>query len=170
MMGNVSYADILLSAYQQKILKIKWNKTGFTVAVDENKADLISEIGKDEFIDYTFRIVRRVVDLVEGKAITDLPEEDKKAAEYIYENEPDLRNHLLVKKNSKLDSFRGMETQIISYRKEFSPEEVEVSSAIVKITTEDSEIDKSTVFELSRRDLTELIEELIELKEKLDSL
>ena len=153
-MGNVNYADILLNAYQQKILMIKWNKTGFTVAVDETKADMISEIGKDEFLDYTFRIVRKVVDLVEGKSI----------------NEPDLKNHLSVKKNSKLDSFRGMETQIISYRKESSPEEVEVSSAIVKITTEDSETDKSTVFELSRRDLTELIEELIELKEKLDSL
>lgn len=169
-MGNVNYADILLNAYQQKILMIKWNKTGFTVAVDETKADMISEIGKDEFVDYTFRIVRKVVDLVEGKSINDLSEKDKKVAEYIYENEPDLKNHLSVKKNSKLDSFRGMETQIISYRKESSPEEVEVSSAIVKITTEDSETDKSTVFELSRRDLTELIEELIELKEKLDSL
>ena len=74
------------------------------------------------------------------------------------------------KENSKINCFRFLRTQIISYRNEENPKEIEANSAIIKMIMENDDDDKSYTFEVSRRDLGDIIEQLIELKEKMDSI
>lgn len=108
--------------------------------------------------------------MAEDKEIENLPEDDLKVAKEIYAQERDLKNHLYIKENSKINCFRFLRTQIISYRNEENPKEIEANSAIIKMIMENDDDDKSYTFEVSRRDLGDIIEQLIELKEKMDSI
>lgn len=76
----------------------------------------------------------------------------------------------ILKKNSKIKCFRLLETQIISYRNDKNPKEIEANSAIIKLMLEKDDDDISEAFEISRRDLDEIIDNLIELKDKMDSI
>ena len=108
--------------------------------------------------------------MAEDTVSVDISEDELKVAREIYNHEKDLRNHLFVKRNSKIKCFRLLETQIISYRNDENPKEIEVNSAIIKLMLEKDDDDISYAFEISRRDLDEIIDNLIELKEKMDSI
>ncbi len=164
------YAKILLNAYYNKLFKIVWNTSGFSLGVDAKRKNMFPELKEKHFIDYAFSIIRIVIDLAEGKVDEGVSEEDLKIAEEIYEHEDDLKNHLFIKKNSKIDCFRLLETQIISYRNDEDPREIEVNSAVVKMMLEKDDNDTSFTFEISRRDLDEIIGKLTELREKMDSI
>ena len=161
------YAKILLNAYYNKLFKIVWNTSGFSLGVDAKRKNMFPELKEKHFIDYAFSIIRIVIDLAEGKVDEGVSEEDLKIAEEIYEHEDDLKNHLFIKKNSKIDCFRLLETQIISYRNDEDPREIEVNSAVVKMMLEKDDNDTSFTFEISRRDLDEIIGKLTELREKM---
>lgn len=164
------YAEVLLNAYNSGLFKIVWNTSGFSLGIDPKRKELIPELKEKEFIEYAFSIVKIVVDLAEDKDVGDMPENDLATAKVIYEQENDLKNHLYIKRNSKINCFKLLESQIISYRNEENPKEIEANSAIIKVVMEKDDDDTSYTFEISRRDLGNIIDNLIELKEKLDYL
>lgn len=162
------YAEALLNAYQNEVLKIIWSTSGFSIAINQKKKELLPESKEEEFIEYTFAIAKMVIELAEGKHINKENEGDFKTALVIFENEFDLKNHLYIKKNSKLDCYKLLEWEIISHRNEDNPKDVEVTSAIIKMVIERDSDDISYSFEASRRDIEDMIAKLLELKEKMD--
>lgn len=164
------YAKALVNAYSDGLLKIVWNTSGFSLGVDPQKKDLLPELKEKEFVEYVFSIIKIVAHLTEGKEGMGIPEDDLKIAKEIYAKESDLKNHLYIKKNSKINCFKLLETQIISYRNEENPKEIAANSAILKMIAEKDDEDISSIFEISKRDLGELIEKLAGLKEMMDSI
>lgn len=164
------YAKVLLHIYQSGLIKIVWTISGFSLGINPRRKEVVPELKEKEFIDYVFSIVKIVMELAEGENVEDVSENDLEIAKIIYEQEKDLKNHLYIKRNTKIHCFKLLESQIISYRKEENPKEIEADSAIVKMLIEKEDEDTSCVFEISRRDLGEMIEYLTELKEKLDSI
>ncbi|NBJ91238.1 hypothetical protein [Parablautia muri] len=126
----------MLSGFNSGLLEILWNTSGFTLRVDPKRKEVIPELKEKEFIDYAFSIIRMVADLAEGKSTEDALEKDLETASEIYARENDLKNHLYVKRNSKINCFKHFESQIISYRNEENPKEIAVNSAIVRVMTE----------------------------------
>ena len=63
-----------------------------------------------------------------------------------------------------------LECQIISYRNDKNPKETDADSALIKIITEKDDKDSSVSFEISRRDLGEVITYLEEIKAKMDRI
>lgn len=59
---------------------------------------------------------------------------------------------------------------MIAHRSEENPINIEANSAILKIVTEKNDIETSHTFEISRRDLDDMLNKLVELKEKIDVL
>lgn len=164
------YAKVLLNAYKNGLFKIVWKTSGFSLAIDLEKKKMFPELKEKKFIEYAFSIIKIVADIAEKNVDGNISEEDMNVAREIYNHEKDLKNHLFVKKNSKISCFRLLETQIISYRNDENPKEIEVNSAIIKMLLEKDEDDTSCVFEVSQRDLEEIINKLTELKEKMDSI
>ena len=164
------YAKALVNAYSDGLLKIVWNTSGFSLGVDPQKKDLLPELKEKEFVEYVFSIVKIIAHLAEDKEGTGIPEGDLKIAKEIYAKESDLKNHLYIKKNSKINCFKLLETHIISYRNEENPKEIAANSAILKMIAEKDDEDISSIFEISKRDLGELIEKLAGLKEMMDSI
>jgi hypothetical protein len=164
------YAEILLNVYDAGLLKIVWNTSGFSLGIDPKRGELIPELKEKAFIDYAFSIVKIVVDLAEDKDMKDVPGDDLKIARTIYGQENDLKNHLYIKRNSKINCFKLLESQIISHRNEENPKEITANSAIIKMMLEKDDEDISYTFEISRRDLGYIIDDLIELTEKIDSI
>ena len=153
------YAKVLLNAYKSGLFKIVWKTSGFSLAIDLEKKKMFPELKEKKFIEYAFSIIKIVADIAEKNVDGNISEEDMNVAREIYNHEKDLKNHLFVKKNSK-----------ISYRNDENPKEIEVNSAIIKMLLEKDEDDTSCVFEVSQRDLEEIINKLTELKEKMDSI
>lgn len=164
------YAQVLLNAYNEGIFKILWNTSSFSIGVDHRRKDMFSELKDEKFKKYIIYIISVVKEMAEDKEIENLPEDDLKVAKEIYAQEKDLKNHLYIKENSKINCFRLLKTQIISYRNEENPKEIEANSAVIKMIMENEDNDESYTFEVSRRDLGDIIEQLIELKEKMDSI
>lgn len=164
------YSEILLYAYQTGIFKIVWSTSGFSMAIDSRKKDMIPEVKEEDFVEYAFSIIKMVIDLAEKKEIDEKYEGDLKTARVIFDKEYDLKNHLYIKKNCIIDCFKILEYEIISHRNPDKPFNTEVSSAIVKIMTEKEDNETSHAFEISRRDLEDIIDKLIELREKIDIL
>ena len=167
---NSVYSDTLLRAYSSGLLKISWNTTGFSIGIDPKRKDAVPELREKDFIDYAFSIIKIVVDLAEEKELNGIPDCDLETARKIYEQESDLKDHLYIKRNSKINCFKLLESQIISYRNEEDPKKTDANSAIIKLVTEKDDEDVSWAFEISRRDLGELINNLAELKEKIDAV
>lgn len=107
------YAKALVNAYSDGLLKIVWNTSGFSLGVDPQKKDLLPELKEKEFVEYVFSIVKIIAQLAEDKEGTGIPEDDLKIAKEIYAKESDLKNHLYIKKNSKINCFKLLETQIM---------------------------------------------------------
>lgn len=170
MVKKNEYAKVLINAYNSGLLKIVWNTSGFSLGIDPKKKDLLPELKEKEFVEYVFSIIKIVASLAEDKEIEGVSEDDLTTAKDIYGKEGDLKNHLYVKKNSKINCFKLLETQIISYRSEENPKKVAANSAFLKIVAEKDDKDISYIFEISKRDLGELIEKLAGLKETMDSI
>lgn len=164
------YANLLINAYNRGVLKIVWTTFGFTLGIDSKRKEQITELKEKEFVDYAFSIIKIVMDMAENKEIEDISEKDLEIAKIIYNKEKDLKNHLWIKQNSKINCFKLLESQIISYRNEENPKEIEVNLAIIKIVAEKDDDDISYSFEISRRDLGDVIDKLIELEEKMDTI
>lgn len=164
------YADILLDAYNSGLLKIVWNTSGFSLGIDSKRKELLPELKEKEFIDYVFSIIKIVISLAEDKSVEEIQEKDLETAKVIYNQEKDLKNHLYIKRNSKINCFKLLESQIISYRNDENPKEIEANSTIIKMLMEKDDEELSYTFEISRRDLGNIIDDLIKLKEKLDSI
>ena len=164
------YAEILLNAYNEGIFNILCNTSSFSFGVDHRRKDIFPELKDEKFKKYILYIISIIRKMAEDKEIENLPEDDLKVAKEIYAQEKDLKNHLYIKKNSKINCFRFLRTQIISYRNEENPKEIEANSAIIKMIMENDDDDESCTFEVSRRDLGDIIEQLMELKEKMDNI
>jgi len=164
------YAEILLNAYHNNLLKIVWNISGFSLAINSQGIDILPELKEKSFTEYAFSIIKIVADMAENRESKNVSENDLKVAKEIYMKENDLKNHLYIKKNSMINCFRLLETKIISYRNEEDPKEVDANSAIIKMMMEKDDDDISYTFEISRRDLGDIIDKLIVLKEKMDSI
>lgn len=164
------FIETLLEAYNTGIFKIVWSSSGFTMAVDSKRKELIPEINDEEFVDYAFSIIKMVIDLADGREIAEEKTRDLELARLIFEKEDDLRNHLFIKRNSKMDCFKLLEYELIAHRSEENPINIEANSAIVRIVTEKNDMEDSHAFEISRRDLNAMINKLMELKEKIDIL
>lgn len=165
-----TYAEIFLNAYKRGLLKIIWSTSGFSLGIDSNRKESIPELRDKEFVEYVFSIIKRVAELADGREGRNIPEEDLEVAKVIYESEYDLKNHLYIKKHSKISCFKLLESQIISYRDDENPKETAAVSAILKLMTENGDDEKSSSFEVSSRDLDDIIKALTMLKEKMDSL
>ncbi len=162
------YSEILLNAYQNNIFKIVWSTSGFSMAIDSKRKEMIPEVKDEDFVEYAFSIIKMVIDLAEEKEIDEKYEGDLETAKIIFDKERDLKNHLYIKRNSKIDCFKLLDYEIISHRNEDNPTDIEATSAIVKIVIEQEDDETSYTFETSRRDLEDIIDKLVELKEKLD--
>ncbi len=163
-----TYAQVLLNAYDSGLLKIIWNTSGFSLGIDPGRKESIPELKQKEFIDYAFSIVKIVMALAEDKDVSHISENDLEIAKTIYLQENDLKNHLYIKRNSKINCYKLLESQIISYRNEENPQKIEANSAIIKVMAEENDEDSSYTFEISKRDLGNMIDNLIELKKKID--
>lgn len=161
------YAKILLNAYNNGLFKIIWNTSGFSLGIDSKRKDRLPELNEKNFIEYAFSIIKIVADMAEDFIDEDVSKEDLEIAKEIFNHERDLKNHLFIKKNSKINCFKLLETQIISYRNDENPKEIAVNSAIIKMMLEKDDEDKSFSFEISQRDLNEIIDKLTELNEKM---
>ena len=164
------FIEALLEAYNAGIFKIVWSSSGFTMALDSKRKELIPEINDEEFVDYAFSIIKTVIDLADGREIAEEKTQDLEIAQLIFEKEYDLKNHLFIKRNSKIDCFKLLEYELIAHRSEEKPINIEANSAILKIVTEKNDMEDSHAFEISRRDLDAMINKLMELKEKMDDL
>lgn len=164
------FAEVLLNAYNAGILKIVWSASGFTIAVDSKRKELIPEVNDEEFVDYAFSVIKKVIDLADGREEAEEKEQDLETARLIFEKESDLKHHLFIKRNSKIDCFKLLEADLIAHRSEENPINIEANSAILKIVTEKNDIETSHTFEISRRDLDDMFNKLVELKEKIDVL
>ena len=164
------YTKVLLDAYNNGIFKIIWSTSGFTMAVDPKHGDTIPEVKDEEFVEYAFSIIKMVIDLAEGKESTAWDEKDVIVAEKILAQEYDLKSHLYIKKNSNVECFKLMEYDIISHRNENEPTHIEATSAILKMTIESVNEEKAYSFEVSMRDLEDIINKLTELKGKIDMI
>ena len=142
------FAEVLLNAYNAGILKIVWSASGFTIAVDSKRKELIPEVNDEEFVDYAFSVIKKVIDLADGREEAEEKEQDLETARLIFDLEADL----------------------IAHRSEENPINIEANSAILKIVTEKNDIETSHTFEISRRDLDDMLNKLVELKEKIDVL
>ncbi len=162
------YAEILLNAYNGGLLKIVWSTSGFLLGIDPKGKELLPELKEKDFVDYAFSIIKIVLDLAEEKEKNDISENDLETAKEIYIQEKDLKNHIFVKRNSKINCFKLLESQIISYRNDEDPKKIDANSAILKMVTEKDDEDTSYTFEISRRDLENVLDSLMELKEKMD--
>ena len=127
-------------------------------------------VKEKEFVEYAFSVIKIIVDLVEQEAIDEKNESDLEVARFILDREPGLKNHLYIKRNSKIDCFKRLECEIISHRNEEEPICVEATSAIVKVIVEKNEEDISYMFETSIRDLNDIIGELTELKKRMQMI
>ena len=76
---------------------------------------------EEGFSEYTASIVRLVIDLVEGKETDEENEKDLETAKVILDHEYDIKNHLYIRQNSKIDCFNLLEYEIISQRNEDNP-------------------------------------------------
>lgn len=164
------YSEILRNAYQSGVFKIVWNTSGFSMAIDPRKKGMIPEIKEDDFVEYAFSIIKTVVDLAEEKETDDKYEGDLATAKMIFDKEYDLKNHLYIKKNSIMECFKLLEYEIISHRSQDNPFNIEATSAVVKIMVEKEDEETLYAFEISRRDLEDIISKLVELKERIDAL
>lgn len=162
------YSEALLNAYQNGVFKIVWNTSGFSMAIDSKRKEMISEVKEEDFIEYAFSIIEMVIDLAEEREIGETYEGDLETAKIIFDKEHDLKNHLYIKKNSKIDCFKLLNYEIISHRNADKPKDIEATSAIVKMVIEKEGDETSYAFETSRRDLEDIIKNLVELKEKID--
>ena len=81
-----------------------------------------------------------------------------------------MKNHLYIKKHSKISCFKLLESQIIGYRDDENPKVTTAVSAILKLMTENGDDEESRSFEVSSRDIDDIIKTLTALKEKMDSL
>lgn len=165
-----NYAEILLDAYNKGIFKIVWGSSGFMMAVDSKRKDFIPEVQKEDFVNYAFSVIKKVIDIADGRERYEESEPDIETARYIYEREYDLKNHLFIKRNSKIDCFKMLEYEIIAHRSEENPINIEADSAILRVAMEKNDEETSHTFEISRRDLNDIIDKLMELKEKMDIL
>ena len=161
---------MLLNAYQEGVFKIVWSTSGFSMAVDSKRKEMIPEIKKEDFVEYAFSIIKMVVDLAEERKTDEKYEGDLETAQTIFAKEHDLKNHLYIKKNSKIDCFKLLEYEIISHRSEDNPIDVEATSAILKMVIEKENDETTYAFETSKRDLEDIIDKLVELKEKMDMI
>lgn len=164
------YSEILLNAYQNGVLKIVWSTSGFSMAIDSKRKETIPEIKEEEFVEYAFSIIKLVVDLAEEKKVDENYKNDLETAKIIFDKEHNLKNHLYIKKNSKIDCFKLLEYEIISHRNEDNPTDIEATSAVVKMVIEKGDEESTYTFETSRRDLEDIIDKLVELKEKLEMI
>lgn len=164
------YAEILLTAYNEGVFKILWNTSSFSIGVNHRRKDMFPELKDENFKKYIIYIISIIRRMAEDEEIENISENDLKVAKEIYAQEKDLKNHLYVRENSKINCFRFLQAQIISYRNEENPEKIEANSAIIKMAMENDDDDESYTFEVSRRDLEDIIEQLIELKEKMDRI
>ena len=55
------YSKVLLNAYQEGVFKIVWSTSGFSMAVDSKRKEMIPEIKKEDFVEYAFSIIKMVV-------------------------------------------------------------------------------------------------------------
>ena len=110
------YSEVLLNAYQNGVFKVIWSTSGFSMAIDSKKKEMIPEIKEEDFVEYAFSIIKMVIDLAEEKKTNEKYEGDLKIAQIIFDKEHDLKNHLYIKRNSKIDCFKLLEYEIISHR------------------------------------------------------
>ena len=71
----------------------------------------------------------------DGREIAEEKTQDLEIAQLIFEKEYDLKNHLFIKRNSKIDCFKLLEYELIAHRSEEKPINIEANSAILKIVT-----------------------------------
>ena len=108
-----TYAEIFLNAYKRGLLRIIWSTSGFSLGIDSNRKESIPELRDKEFVEYVFSIIKIVIELADGREGQNMPEEDLEVAKVVYECEHDLKNHLYIKKHSKISCFKLLESQII---------------------------------------------------------
>ena len=147
-----TYAEIFLNAYKRGLLRIIWSTSGFSLGIDSNRKESIPELRDKEFVEYVFSIIKIVIELADGREGQNIPEEDLEVAKVVYECEHDLKN------------------QIIGYRDDENPKVTTAVSAILKLMTENGDDEESRSFEVSSRDIDDIIKTLTALKEKMDSL
>lgn len=161
------YADVLLDAYNKSLIKIIWSTSGFSLGIDSKSKDLIPEFKENDFVSYAFSIIKIVVSIAEGKEIKNEPI-DIEIAQKIYQKEYDLKNHLYIKKNSTIDSYKMLEYEIISHRNKDNPNIIEADSAVIKMVTERGKNETTYIFEISKRDIRDIIAVLTELSDRID--
>ncbi len=164
------YREVLLNAYQSEILKIVWSTSGFAMAVAPEGMKIFPEMKEKDFREYVFSIIKLVIGLAENREMDEKDEDKLEIAKIIFEKEYDLKNHLYIKKSSKIECFTLLEYEIISHRNLENPTEIEATSAIIKIVTEEDDEENTYKFEVSRRDLEDMINQLDELKKKIDKV
>lgn len=173
MENNGNYIDKFLEFYQNGLIKIIWSANGFSIAVDAESKDKLQEFQDEKFIDTAFSVIKIVSKMANNKDIdfedSGLSKKYIEVAKIILDSEPDLENHLAVKRLSINNNYRVMEYDIVAHRNRNKPDEIVVNAALLKFMCSDEE-EKRFIFEVSRRDVNELINQLTELSEKLEEL
>ena len=164
------YANILLEAYNKNLVKILWSASGASLGINDKNEDLISEFNDEGFINFSFSVIQRVISIAEGKILPDDESITNETARKIYEKEHDLENHLYIKKNNVADSFKRMEYEIVSHRNSDKPDIIEANSAIIKIISEKDDDEITHVFEVSKRDIRDIVDIFTELNDKMNTI
>lgn len=63
------YAEVLLNAYQNGVFKIVWSTSGFSMAIDSKRKEMIPEVKEEDFLEYAFSIIKMVTALAEEREI-----------------------------------------------------------------------------------------------------
>ncbi len=159
------YGVFLLEVYRNGLLQIEWLKRGQVLQIDDSVQ--FDSVNKRDFINYTFRIVKIVRNLLLEKDCLDIKDEDLRIAKEIAERESENKESLYLKSISLIDTYNSVDYDVLCHYKE---KVCTLKSAVIKFNyNKDNGDDTNSIkMEISKNDLNKLITNLNEILEQLD--
>lgn len=160
------YGKYLIDLYKNGLIHIEWLKNGQALKFED--CVKFDNINRKEFITYTFRIVKIVRNILLGKESVDVNEDEYALAEQMAQDEQENKDALYLKSISLLDTYNSVEYDILSHYNKNSGNSTK--SAIIKFNYDkiDDEDTQNVKMEISKMDLSKLIDSLNEILNQLD--
>lgn len=161
---------------EQKKLEIKWHRNASLLRASNDLKEEINknshDIEEKEFIHEAFRISNIMRDVAIGEKISDRDKNKIDIVEnYLTEN-PELKNQIIIKTMSNLNSFDGINYEILTKRSKKDVKKILTYSALLNISycsLSDDEKDSynNVVIELTKEDIEKTV---TDLKNILDTM
>jgi len=158
------FAEQLLEAYKNEFIIIEWGKQGYSLKFKDDFE--FDQDNKKEFINFVFSIVGNVSRILQGKEIKETDNLKISVAEEIARCESVNSETVLLKSLSLLDTYRSIEYDILTHFDKKSDKTIK--SAVLKISYDNEKETESINFDISKKEVSDLIETLNSLLEDLN--